>query len=147
MRTGLDWEGEVAAYVGVPLHEVDADTARAAVFGYSTFNDLTARRAQKLTAQWTLGKNADRSGPMGPLVTVDEIGDLREGLQVQTRVNGQVVQDGNTKDMIFEVGAVLSLVSQTMTLHPATSSRRALPRASATCAPRRGCSALATSSR
>jgi 2-keto-4-pentenoate hydratase/2-oxohepta-3-ene-1,7-dioic acid hydratase in catechol pathway len=115
---GLDWEGEVAAYVGVPLHEVDADTARAAVFGYSTFNDLTARRAQKLTAQWTLGKNADRSGPMGPLVTVDEIGDLREGLQVQTRVNGQVVQDGNTKDMIFEIGAVLSLVSQTMTLHP-----------------------------
>lgn len=115
---GLDWEGEVAAYVGVSLHEVDADTARAAVFGYSTFNDLTARRAQKLTAQWTLGKNADRSGPMGPLVTVDEIGDLREGLQVQTRVNGQVVQDGNTKDMIFEIGAVLSLVSQTMTLHP-----------------------------
>lgn len=117
-EAGLDWEGEVAAYVGETLHEVDADTARAAVLGFSTFNDLTARRAQKLTAQWTLGKNADRSGPLGPLVTRDEVGDLRDGLRVQTRVNGTTVQDGNTRDMIFGVGEVLSLLSQTMTLHP-----------------------------
>lgn len=115
---GLDWEGEVAAYVGEPLRDVDADTARAGVFGYSTFNDLTARRAQKLTAQWTLGKNADGSGPLGPLVTHDEVGDLRDGLWVRTRVNGEVVQDGDTRDMIFEVGEVLALISQTMTINP-----------------------------
>jgi 2-keto-4-pentenoate hydratase/2-oxohepta-3-ene-1,7-dioic acid hydratase in catechol pathway len=117
-EVGLDWEGEIAAYVGETLSDVDADTARAAIFGYSTFNDLTSRRAQKLTAQWTLGKNGDFSGPMGPLVSADEVGDLRDGLQVQTRVNGAVVQDGNSRDMIFEIGEILALVSRTMTLHP-----------------------------
>jgi 2-keto-4-pentenoate hydratase/2-oxohepta-3-ene-1,7-dioic acid hydratase in catechol pathway len=115
-EAGLDWEGEVAAYVGSDLHQVDADTARAAVVGYSTFNDLTARRAQKLTSQWTLGKNGDDSGPLGPLVTADEVGDLRDGLRLLTRVNGEIVQEGSTRDMIFEVGEVLSFISRTLTL-------------------------------
>jgi 2-keto-4-pentenoate hydratase/2-oxohepta-3-ene-1,7-dioic acid hydratase in catechol pathway len=113
---GLDWEGEIAAYLGADLFEADADTARDAILGYSTFNDLTARRAQKLTSQWTLGKNADDSGPLGPIVTADEVGDLRDGLRVRTRVNGATVQDGNTRDMIFEVGEVLAFISQTLTL-------------------------------
>ncbi|MFC4117323.1 fumarylacetoacetate hydrolase family protein [Nonomuraea zeae] len=117
-EAGLDWEGEVAAYVAEPLVDADSATAHAAVLGYSTFNDLTARRAQKLTTQWTLGKNGDRSGPMGPIVTADETGDLRDGLRVQTRVNGTTVQDGNTRDMIFEVGDVLSLISRTFQLNP-----------------------------
>ncbi|MGB3258686.1 MAG: fumarylacetoacetate hydrolase family protein, partial [Ornithinimicrobium sp.] len=115
---GLDWEGEVAAVIGQRLNRVDPDTARAAVLAYAPFNDLTARRAQKLTSQWTLGKNADLSGPMGDLVTADEVGDLRDGLHLQTIVNGEVVQDGNTRDMIFEAGEVLSRVSQIMTLNP-----------------------------
>ncbi|MEV0614575.1 fumarylacetoacetate hydrolase family protein [Nonomuraea sp. NPDC050404] len=115
---GLDWEGEVAAYVAEPIRDADPDTALASVLGYSTFNDLTARRAQKLSTQWTLGKNADRSGPMGPIVTADEVGDLRDGLRVRTRVNGTVVQDGDTRDMIFSVGEVLSLISRTLTLNP-----------------------------
>lgn len=115
---GLDWEAEIAAVVGTPIHVADAETARAAVFGYAAFNDLSARRAQKLTAQWTLGKNADNSGPMGDLVTADEVGDLRAGLRVRTLVNGDVMQDGNTSQMIFELGDVLSLLSRTMTLNP-----------------------------
>ena len=86
----------------------------AGVLGYAAFNDLTARTAQKLTAQWTLGKNADRSGPMGPVVTADEVGDLADGLRVQTRVNDEVVQDGNTRDMIFGVGDLLSRISRTL---------------------------------
>lgn len=115
---GLDWEGEIAAYVGKPLVDADADTARDAVLGYSTFNDLTSRRAQKLTSQWILGKNGDNSGPLGPIVTADEVGDLRDGLRIQTRVNGTTVQDGNTADMIYELGEVLSLVSRTLSLAP-----------------------------
>jgi 2-keto-4-pentenoate hydratase/2-oxohepta-3-ene-1,7-dioic acid hydratase in catechol pathway len=115
---GLDWEGEIAAYVGSPLVDADPDTARKAVLGYSTFNDITARRAQKLTAQWTLGKNGDNSGPMGPLVTADEVGDLRDGLRLRTRVNGVTVQGASTADMIFDVGSLLSLISHTMTLQP-----------------------------
>ena len=117
-EAGLDWEGEVAAYVGQRVESADEATAAEAVFGYSTFNDLTARRAQKLTAQWTLGKNGDFSGPLGPLVSRDEAGDLREGLQVRTRVNGTEVQNGNTRDMIFSVPAIIALISQTLTLHP-----------------------------
>lgn len=115
---GLDWEGEIAAFVGASLTDTDPDTARKSVLGYSTFNDLTARTAQKLTTQWTLGKNGDKSGPMGPLITADEVGDLREGLHLQTRVNGTVVQDASTTDMIFDIGQVLSLISRTMTLNP-----------------------------
>lgn len=117
-EAGLDWEGEVAAYIGTRVQSADEASAEASVFGYSTFNDLTSRRAQKLTAQWTLGKNGDFSGPMGPLVSRDEVGDLRDGLRLRTRVNGTEVQNGNTKDMIFSVARIISLISRTMTLHP-----------------------------
>jgi 2-keto-4-pentenoate hydratase/2-oxohepta-3-ene-1,7-dioic acid hydratase in catechol pathway len=115
---GLDWEGEVMAWVGATLVDASPEQALAAVVGYSTFNDLTARRAQKLTSQWILGKNADRSGPLGPLVPAAEVGDLRDGLRVQTRVNGEVVQDGRTDEMVYPVGDTLSLISHTSTLRP-----------------------------
>ena len=115
---GLDWEGEVVAYVGNTLVDAIPEEALAAVVGYSTFNDLTARRAQKLTSQWILGKNGDRSGPLGPLVPAAEVGDLRDGLRVQTRVNGATVQDGRTDEMVYPVGDTLSLISRTFTLRP-----------------------------
>lgn len=115
---GLDWEGEVAAYIGRRVESANEAEAEASVFGYSTFNDITSRTAQKLTSQWTLGKNGDFSGPLGPLVSRDDVGDLRDGLQVRTRVNGIEAQNGNTRDMIFSVPAIVSLISQTFTLHP-----------------------------
>lgn len=115
---GLDWEGEVVAYVGRILVAATPEEALASVMGYSTFNDVTARRAQKLTSQWILGKNADRSGPLGPIVPADEVGDLRDGLEVVTRVNGEVVQQGRTDEMVYTVGDTLALVSRTMTLRP-----------------------------
>ena len=115
---GLDWEGEVVAYVGSTLVDASPDEALAAVVGYSTFNDLTARRAQKLTSQWILGKNGDRSGPLGPMVPAAEVGDLREGLRVRTRVNGETVQDGRTDEMVYTVGDTLSLISHTFTVRP-----------------------------
>ncbi|MGC5014461.1 fumarylacetoacetate hydrolase family protein [Streptosporangium sp. DT93] len=117
-EAGLDWEVELAAVVGTSLRCADEETALAGVFGYATFNDLSARRAQRLTAQWTLGKNSDHSGPIGPVVTADEVGDPADGLRLVTRVNGEVVQDGDTRDMIFSVGRVLAHLSRTMTLRP-----------------------------
>ncbi|GAA3040534.1 fumarylacetoacetate hydrolase family protein [Streptosporangium longisporum] len=117
-EAGLDWEVELAAVVGTTLRCADEETALAGVFGYATFNDLSARRAQRLTAQWTLGKNSDHSGPIGPIVTADEVGDPADGLRLVTRVNGEIVQDGDTKDMIFSVGRVLAHLSRTMTLRP-----------------------------
>jgi 2-keto-4-pentenoate hydratase/2-oxohepta-3-ene-1,7-dioic acid hydratase in catechol pathway len=115
---GLDWEGEVVAWVGSTLVDATPDEALAAVVGYSTFNYLTSRRAQKLTSQWILGKNGDRSGPLGPMVPAADVGDLRDGLRVQTRVNGETVQDGRTDEMVYTVGDTLSLVSRTLTLRP-----------------------------
>jgi 2-keto-4-pentenoate hydratase/2-oxohepta-3-ene-1,7-dioic acid hydratase in catechol pathway len=117
-EAGLDWEGEVAVYIGRRVESADEAAAAEAVLGYSTFNDITSRKAQKLTSQWTLGKNGDFSGPLGPLVSRDEVGDLRDGLQVRTRVNGIEAQNGNTRDMIFSVPAIISLISETFTLHP-----------------------------
>lgn len=115
---GLDWEGEVVAWVGDTLVDAAAEEALEAVVGYSAFNDLTSRRAQKLTSQWILGKNGDRSGPLGPMVPAAEVGDLRDGLRVATRVNGQTVQDGDTREMVYTVGETLAHISRTITLRP-----------------------------
>ena len=115
---GLDWEGEVVAWVGSPLVDATPEDALSAVVGYSTFMDLTCRRAQKLTSQWTLGKNGDRSGPLGPMVPAAEVGDLRDGLQVRTRVNGETVQEGSTDEMVYTVGDTLAHISHTFTLRP-----------------------------
>ncbi|WP_420120912.1 fumarylacetoacetate hydrolase family protein [Nakamurella sp.] len=115
---GLDWEGEIVAWVGARLVDATPDEALAAVVGYSTFNDLTARRAQKLTSQWILGKNGDRSGPLGPMVPAADVGDLRDGLRLQTRVNGVTVQDGTTDQMVYTVGDTLAHISRTFTLEP-----------------------------
>src|SRR4051812_39757742 len=73
----LTWEGEVVAYVGATLVDATPEQALAAVVGCSTFNDLTSRRAQKLTSQWILGKNGDRSGPLVPAAEVGRLRVLR----------------------------------------------------------------------
>lgn len=115
---GLDWEGELVAVIGRELKNVSAAEALQAVFGYAAFNDLTARRTQHLTTQWTVGKNADQSGPMSEIVTAEEVGDPAAGLRIVTSVNGEIMQDGNTSDMIFGVGEILAYLSETMTLYP-----------------------------
>jgi 2,4-didehydro-3-deoxy-L-rhamnonate hydrolase len=115
---GLDWEGELAVVVGQPLARVDAETALTGVLGYATFNDLSAREHQMHSRLWTVGKNADRSGPLSAIATADEVGDPRSGLRLTTRVNGEVVQDGSTADMIFSVGETLAYLSEVMTLNP-----------------------------
>ncbi len=115
---GLDWEGELAVVIGAPLHEASEAEARAGFFGYAAFNDLTARRAQRRGSQWTLGKNADASGPLGPIVTADEVPDIDVGLHLVTRVNGEIVQDTSTADMIFSPARIASYLSRTLTLLP-----------------------------
>lgn len=104
--------------IGAPLREASEDQARAAFLGYAVFNDLTARRAQRRGSQWTLGKNADCSGPLGPIVTPDEVPDIEAGLRLTTRVNGEVVQDSSTVDMIFSPAHVAAYLSRTFTLLP-----------------------------
>lgn len=115
---GLDWEVELAAVIKDEVWAADEATALKHVLGYTAFNDLSARHKQLETAQFTLGKNADRSGPIGPvLVTADEIPDPQK-LRVTTRVNGETVQEGNTVDMIHTVAGVIAYITDTVTLLP-----------------------------
>lgn len=115
---GLDWEVELAAVVGRPMRNVSVDEVMANIFAYTCFNDLSARTHQRATSQWALGKNAEGSGPIGPVVvTADEIADPY-ALRVQTRVNGETMQDGNTGDMLFTIAEAIALASETLTLMP-----------------------------
>lgn len=115
---GLDWEGELVAVIGRESKDVSAAEGLEAVFGYAAFNDLTARNTQHRTTQWTVGKNADQSGPISEIITAEEVGDPASGLRIVTRVNSEIVQDGTTADMIFSVGEIVAYLSQTMTLYP-----------------------------
>jgi len=113
-----DWEGELGAVIGRRMYGVDAAEGLAGVFGYCAFNDLSARSFQRATAQWAHGKNGERSGPMSPIVTADEVGDPAAGLHLVTRVNGAVMQDDNTSDLIFPVGVLVEYITQIMSLNP-----------------------------
>ena len=116
----FDYEAELAVVIGrtVPRHVAKADALQY-VFGYTCFNDMSVRDFQKRTPQWTIGKNFDATGGFGPvLVTADELAPGATGLRIQSRLNGQVMQDANTSDMIFPVDETIHLLSHCMTLEP-----------------------------
>ncbi len=114
----FDWEGELAVIVGLELRDATEQEASEAILGYAPFNDLSARTWQMLSPQWTLGKCSDSSAPIGSIITRDQALDPAAGMRLKTRVNGEVVQDSTTADMIFSVPKVLSFVSRIMTLRP-----------------------------
>lgn len=115
---GLDWEVELAVVIKDSTWNVSEEDALEHVLGYTAFNDLSARRKQTDTIQFTLGKNADRSGPIGPvLVTADELADA-SNFQISTKVNGEVFQDSNTSLMIHSVAKIISYITDTVTLLP-----------------------------
>jgi 2-keto-4-pentenoate hydratase/2-oxohepta-3-ene-1,7-dioic acid hydratase in catechol pathway len=116
----FDYEAELAVVIGrtVPRHVAKADALHY-VFGYTCFNDMSVRDFQKRTPQWTIGKNFDATGGFGPvLVTADALAPGATGLRIQSRLNGQVMQDANTSDMIFPVDETIHLLAQCMTLEP-----------------------------
>lgn len=115
----LDWEAELAVVIGKTVKHCTMDNALDAVFGYSVFNDISVRDYQKKTPQWSIGKNFDRTGPFGPvLVTADELPAGATDLRIQARLNGQVMQDANTRDMIWGVAETIRLLTECMTLEP-----------------------------
>jgi 2-keto-4-pentenoate hydratase/2-oxohepta-3-ene-1,7-dioic acid hydratase in catechol pathway len=114
----LDWEGELAVVIGRRAARVSEADAMDCVFAYAPFNDISARTYQRHTPQWTLGKNADGSGPLGALVTLDEVGDTTGGLRLTTRVNGTLVQSASTAEMIYSIPRVVSYISEIVTLEP-----------------------------
>ena len=118
----VDYEAELAVVIGKAARNVDEDRALEHVFGYTCANDVSARRWQKEGGggQWVKGKSFDGFCPLGPvLVTADEIPDPQR-LPVRSVLNNQVMQDGNTADMIFSVAQLIHLMSQDTTLLPGT---------------------------
>jgi 2-keto-4-pentenoate hydratase/2-oxohepta-3-ene-1,7-dioic acid hydratase in catechol pathway len=114
----VDYEAELAVVIGKTARGVSARDALSCVAGAMPFNDVSARDLQMQNPLWTAGKAIDTFAPCGPaLVTLDEIEDL-QALALQTRVNGEVVQEGNTSDQIFTVAEVVAWLSRTMTLVP-----------------------------
>jgi 2-keto-4-pentenoate hydratase/2-oxohepta-3-ene-1,7-dioic acid hydratase in catechol pathway len=116
----FDYEAEMAVVIArkVPRH-TPKEKALQYVLGYSCFNDMSVRDYQKRTGQWTIGKNFDGTGGFGPvLVTADELAPGATGLRIQSRLNGQVMQDANTSDMIFPVDETIALLAECMTLEP-----------------------------
>jgi acylpyruvate hydrolase len=115
----LDYEGELVAVIGRSGRRIPRASALSHVAGYTIFNDATLRDYQFRTPQWTLGKNFDGTGAMGPdFVTADELPPGGAGLRIQTRLNGLSVQDANTNQMIFDVQTLVADISEAMTLQP-----------------------------
>jgi 2-keto-4-pentenoate hydratase/2-oxohepta-3-ene-1,7-dioic acid hydratase in catechol pathway len=113
-----DYEGELAVVIGRPGRQIAGQDALDYVAGYTAFNDVSARDFQGHTSQWTMGKSPDTFGPLGlALVTADEIPDPQK-LELRTTVNGEVLQQASTADMVFTVRQLIAYLSQTMTLLP-----------------------------
>jgi 2-keto-4-pentenoate hydratase/2-oxohepta-3-ene-1,7-dioic acid hydratase in catechol pathway len=113
----VDYEAELAVVIGRTAYRVAAEDALAHVAGAMAFNDVSARDLQLQNPLWTSGKAVDTFAPCGPLALMDEIDDLQD-LALRTVLNGKVVQEGNTKDMIFGVAEAIAWLSRTMALVP-----------------------------
>jgi 2-keto-4-pentenoate hydratase/2-oxohepta-3-ene-1,7-dioic acid hydratase in catechol pathway len=119
VSTKVDYEVELAVVIGKPGRDIPADRAMGHIFGYMILNDVTARDVQRRHGnQWFKGKGLDGSGPTGPwIVTADEIADPH-ALGIRLSVNGELRQNGNTRDMIFDIPTLIASLSQGLTLEP-----------------------------
>jgi len=115
----MAYEGELALVIGRICREVPAAQATDVIFGYTIANDVTARDLQRSDVQFTRAKGFDSFCPVGPWIETDlDPQDFNDGRQVQTFLNGDVVQDGSTADMIFDIPTLVAHVSSVMTLLP-----------------------------
>jgi 2-keto-4-pentenoate hydratase/2-oxohepta-3-ene-1,7-dioic acid hydratase in catechol pathway len=113
----LDYEGELVAVIGKGGHRIAHGDALDHVIGYSIFNDGSVRDYQFKSPQWTVGKNFDGTGAFGPcFVTADELPPGGKGLKLQTRLNGAVVQEASTSDMVFDIATLIATISEAITL-------------------------------
>ena len=116
--TQTDYEAELAVVIGRRATNVTRADAMNYVFGYANFNDVSARDFQFADSQWQRGKSCDTFAPIGPFVaTADEITDP-ENLSIKFRLNGETMQDSNTKQMIFGVAELIEYLSRYFTLEP-----------------------------
>jgi 2-keto-4-pentenoate hydratase/2-oxohepta-3-ene-1,7-dioic acid hydratase in catechol pathway len=117
ISTRTDYEGELGLVIGKSCYKLrDDDDVRPYILGYTCVDDFTARDLQSKDGQWARAKGFDTFCPVGPIVT-DEI-DPWTGVDVKTTVNGEVRQDGNTRDFIFSLDVLIRYIAQVMTLLP-----------------------------
>lgn len=115
----FDWEAELAVVVGRRVRRADEREAEAAVAGFTVLNDITCRDWQFRTREWLQGKNWDSTTPLGPyLVTPEEVGGPRPALDVRCEVNGRVMQQDNTGDLLFDPVDLVRYVSTMIRLSP-----------------------------
>jgi 2-keto-4-pentenoate hydratase/2-oxohepta-3-ene-1,7-dioic acid hydratase in catechol pathway len=115
----FDYEGELVVVIGKGGRYITKEQALSHVAGYSIFNEGSVRDYQRKSTQYLMGKNFDCSGAFGPVfVTADELPAGARGLRLQTRLNGQVVQDSNTNEMIFDVATLIAECSNAFALTP-----------------------------
>jgi 2-keto-4-pentenoate hydratase/2-oxohepta-3-ene-1,7-dioic acid hydratase in catechol pathway len=113
-----DYEAEFAVVIGKGGRHISEDRWREHVFGYTIVNDVSARDFQMATSQWMMGKTFDTFAPMGPaIVTADEIADPHN-LKIALRLNGELLQNSNTSNLIFGVGKLIAFLSSVFTLEP-----------------------------
>jgi 2-keto-4-pentenoate hydratase/2-oxohepta-3-ene-1,7-dioic acid hydratase in catechol pathway len=114
----VDFEAELAVVIGKEVNRVSEEEANEYIFGYTILNDVSARDLQFTDGQWMRGKTADTFAPIGPyIVTKDEIEDPHK-LDISLTLNGEVMQDSNTSNLIFTIPYIISFLSQSMTLKP-----------------------------
>jgi len=113
----VDYEGELGVVIGRRCYRLrESDDVRAYILGYTCVNDVTARDLQEKDGQWTRAKGFDTFCPVGPVVA--ENLDPWKGVRVESRVNGQVRQNGTTADFLFPLDLLIRFISQVMTLEP-----------------------------
>jgi len=114
----VDWEIELAVIIGKEGKRIKRKDAFEFVAGYAVMNDVSGRQAQYSDSQWYRGKSFDTFAPLGPaIVTKDEIGDV-QNLRITSKVDGVIMQNGNTKDMIFDIPFIIENISEDITLLP-----------------------------
>ncbi|MFL5841206.1 MAG: fumarylacetoacetate hydrolase family protein [Thermoleophilaceae bacterium] len=114
----VDWEAELTVVIGRRMTDVGPEEALEGVFGYTVANDVSARDLQFADVQWVRAKSIDTFCPLGPVVvTADEFGDPQQK-RILSRVNGKVMQDSSTSEMIFSTAEIISFLSRSCTLEP-----------------------------
>ena len=117
--SNLHYEGELAVVIGRICRDVPPEQATDVIHGYTIGNDVTARDLQKGDVQFTRAKGFDSFCPLGPWIETDlDPQHFIDGVQIRTHLNGEVVQDGSTADLIFDIPTLIAAVSSVMTLLP-----------------------------
>jgi 2-keto-4-pentenoate hydratase/2-oxohepta-3-ene-1,7-dioic acid hydratase in catechol pathway len=113
-----DYEAEFAFVIGRGGRNIAPDDWSKHVFGYTLVNDVSARDYQRATTQWLMGKTFDTFAPIGPwIITADEIADPHD-LDIQMEINGEILQDSNTRELIFKIPELIAFLSSVFTLEP-----------------------------